>query len=125
MDRYRWNILGLCETRWKNFGETTTAAGHKVFSSGKEDKHEHSVSPVSSKLITIHLRPVSFNITVVQAYAPTPDNDDNEMEEFFDQLQNIIGQTPKEDILAVQGNRTAKVGKDAYENWQGIFGPFC
>ena len=22
MDRYRWNILGLCKMRWKNFGET-------------------------------------------------------------------------------------------------------
>ena len=31
MDRYRWNILGLCEMRWKNFGETTTEEGHKVF----------------------------------------------------------------------------------------------
>ena len=30
MDRYRWNILGLCEMRWKNFGETTEE-GHKVF----------------------------------------------------------------------------------------------
>ena len=26
--------------RWKNFGETTTEEGHKVFFSGKEDKHE-------------------------------------------------------------------------------------
>ena len=43
MDRYRWNILGLCEMRWKNFGETTTEEGHKVFFSGKEDKHEHGV----------------------------------------------------------------------------------
>ena len=39
-DRYRWNILGLCEIRWKNFGETTTEEGHKVFFSGKEDKHD-------------------------------------------------------------------------------------
>ena len=39
MDRYKWNILGLCEMRWKNFGETTTEEGHKVFFSGKEDKH--------------------------------------------------------------------------------------
>ena len=31
MDRYRWNILGLCEMRRKNFGETTTEEGHKVF----------------------------------------------------------------------------------------------
>ena len=41
MDRYRWNILGLCEMGWKNFGKTTTEEGHKVFFSGKEDKHEH------------------------------------------------------------------------------------
>ena len=32
MDRYRWNILGLCETRWKNFGEITTEEEHKVSS---------------------------------------------------------------------------------------------
>ena len=43
MDRYRWNILRLCEMKWKNFGETTTEEGHKVFFSGKEDKHEHGV----------------------------------------------------------------------------------
>ena len=28
MARYRWNILGFCEMRWKNFGETTTEEGH-------------------------------------------------------------------------------------------------
>ena len=43
MDSYRWSILGLCEMRWKNFGETTTEEGHKVFFSEKEDKHEHGV----------------------------------------------------------------------------------
>ena len=36
MDRYRQNILGLCEMRWKNFGETTTDQGHMVFFSGKK-----------------------------------------------------------------------------------------
>ena len=30
MDRYRSNILGLCEMRWKSFGKTTTDE-HKVF----------------------------------------------------------------------------------------------
>ena len=83
MDKYRWNILGLCQMRWKNFDETTTEEGHKVvvFFSGKGDKHEHGLGflvhkdivnivmgccPVSSRLITIHLRPVPFNIIVVQ-----------------------------------------------------------
>ncbi len=93
MDRYRWNILGLCEMRWKNFGETTTEEG--LFS-GKEDKLEHGVGflvykdivntvmecrPVSSRLITIRLMAISFNNTIVQVYAPTSDCDDNEIEE--------------------------------------------
>ena len=43
MDRYRWNIRGLCEMKWNHFGETTTEEGHKVFFSEKEDKHEHGV----------------------------------------------------------------------------------
>ena len=81
--------------------------------------------PVSSRLITIRLRAVPFNITVVQAYAPTSDYDDNKIEEFCDQLQNLIDQTPNKDMLVVQEDWNAKVGKDVCENWQGICGPFC
>ena len=90
---------GLYEKRWKNFGKTTTEEGHKVFFSGKEDKHEHGVGflvhkdiinpvsvmgcrPVFCRLITIRLRAVPFNITIVQAYAPISDYDDNKKEEF-------------------------------------------
>ena len=86
MDSYKWNILGLLEMRWKNICKTTAYEGHKIFFSGTEDKHEHSVGflvykdivntamgcrPVSSRLITIRLRAVPFNITVVQAYTPS------------------------------------------------------
>ena len=63
--------------------------------------------PLSSRLITIRLRAVPFNITKVQAYAPTSDYDDNEIEEFYDQLQNVIDKTPKKDILVVQGDWNA------------------
>ena len=101
--------------RLKNFGETTEE-GHKVFFSGKEDKDEHGVGflihkdivntvmgccPVSSRLITIRLRTVPFNITIAQAYAPISDYDDNKIEEFHEQLQNVIDQTPKKDILVL------------------------
>ena len=43
MGRYRWNIVGLCEMRWKNFGEMSTDDGHKVYFSGEEDRHEYRV----------------------------------------------------------------------------------
>ena len=89
--------------RWNNFGETTEE-GHKIFIHGKGDKHEHGVRflvhkdivntvmgcrPVSSRLITIRLRAVLFIITIVQAYAPTSDYNDNKIEEFYDQLQCV------------------------------------
>ena len=111
--------------KWKNCGETSAEEGYELFFSGKEDKHEHSdgflvrkdtlntimeCRPVSSRLIIIRLRAVPFNITVVQAYAPTSDYDDNEIEEFYDQLRNVIDQTPK-DILVLQGDWNIKVGK--------------
>ena len=90
--------------RWKNFVETTTEEGRKVFFSGKEDKHDHGVAflvhkhigitvmgcrPGSSSLITIRLRTVPFNITVVQAQIPTSDYDDNKVEEFSHRMSLI------------------------------------
>ena len=50
---------------------------------------------------------------------------DCEIEHFCDQLQNVIGQTPKKDIHVAQGDWNAKVSKDACENWQDICSPFC
>ena len=105
MDRYKWSIFIPCEMRWKNFRKTTTEEGHTVFFSRKENKHEHGIGclvyknivntvmgclPVSSRLITIRLRAVPSNITVVQACAPTSDYDNNEIEVFYDQLQNVV-----------------------------------
>ena len=92
----------LCEVRWQNSGETTTQDGHKLYFSGKEDRHENGVGflvhkdtvntvmgcqPISSRLITVRLRATPFNITIVQAYAPTTDYDDEKIEGFYEQLQ--------------------------------------
>ena len=139
MRRYRWSVLGLCEVRWRNSGETTAQDGHKLYFSGKEDRHENGVGflvhkdavntvmgcqPISSRLITIRLRATPFNTTVVQAYAPTTDYDDDKIEGFYEQLQEVVDQIPKKDILIVQGDWNAKVGKDACKNWKYTCGLF-
>ena len=72
--------------------------------------------PISSWLITIRLGATPFNITVVQACAPTTDYDDEKIEGFYEQLQEVVDQIPKKDILIVQGDWNAKVGKDACKN---------
>ena len=82
-------------------------------------------SPVSSLLITIHLKPSLFNITIIQAYAPTTNSDDDDIEDFYDQLQEVIDPTPKKDILVVLGDWNAKIGEDASKNRKGTCGQYC
>ena len=81
--------------------------------------------PVSSRLISIRLRAAPFNVTIIQVYAPTSGHDDNEVDNFYRQRQEIIDQTPKKDILAVQGDCNAKVGRDAQADWGDVCGPYC
>ena len=86
MERYDWNILGLCESRLLKAGEKSTQEGHRLFWSGQDNIHEQGVGllvhkntvnciidccPVSNRLITIRLRAKPFNITIFQAYTPT------------------------------------------------------
>ena len=110
MSRYNWQIIGLCETRWKNFGETMTEEGHKIYFSGKENKHEHGVGflvhkdivssvmgcrPVSHRIITIRLRATPFNITIVQVYAPTSDYSDEDIENFMNKYKRSSTKHPR------------------------------
>ena len=81
--------------------------------------------PVSSRLISIRLRAAPFNITIIQVYAPTSGHDDSEVDHFYQKLQETIDHTPKKDILVVQGDWNAKVGKDAQADWGEVCGPYC
>ena len=60
--------------------------------------------PVSSRLISIRLIAAPFNITIIQVYASTSGHDDSEVDHFYQKLQKTIDQTPKKDILVVQGD---------------------
>ena len=89
--------MGLCEMRWKNFGEKSSDDRHKVYFSGEEDRREYGAGflvykdmvsavlccrPVSSRLISIRLRAAHFNVTIIQVYAPTSGHDDNKVDNF-------------------------------------------
>ena len=59
------------------------------------------------------------SITVIQVYAPTSDHEDENVEQFYEQLDIIIAKTPKKDILVVEGDWNAKVSPDTYKHWEG------
>ena len=67
----------------------------------------------------MRLRASPLNITI-KVYAPTSSYDDSEVNEFYRKLQSLVDQTPKQDILAVQGDWNAKVGEDAQEDWREV-----
>ena len=51
-----------------------------------------------------------FNITIIQAYAPTSNAEEGEVEQFYEDLQDLLELTPKKDVLFIIGDWNAKVG---------------
>ena len=52
----------------------------------------------------------TFSITVIQVYAPTSNAEEAEVEEFYEDLQDLLELTPKKDVFFVIGDWNAKVG---------------
>ena len=72
----------------------------------------------------MRLRASPLNITIIQVYAPTSSYDDSEVDLFHRELQSLVDQTPRQDILVVQGDWNAKVGEDAQKDWGEVCGTF-
>ena len=49
-----------------------------------------------------------FNITVIQVYAPTTNAEEAEVEQFQEDLQDLLELTPKKDVLFIIGDWNAK-----------------
>ncbi|XP_037774570.1 craniofacial development protein 2-like [Penaeus monodon] len=92
MDNLNWHILGISQMRWEG--------------------------TVNERLAMIRIAGKPFNLTVVQVYAPTQDCCDEVIDDFYENLNDLIKTIPRKDILVVQGDWNAKIGEDAYENWK-------
>ena len=73
-------------------------------------------------MISIHFQGKSFNITVIQVYAPTSNAEEAEVEWFYEALQDLLELTPKKDFLFITGQRNAKVGSQETLVITGKFG---
>ena len=61
-------------------------------------------------MISVGFQGKSFNIMVIQAYAPTSNTEDAEVERFYEDLQDLLELTPPKDLLFIIGDWTAKIG---------------
>ena len=73
-------------------------------------------------MILVSFQGKSFNITVIQVYAPTTDAEEAEVDWFYENLQDLLELTPKKDVLFIIGDRNAKVRSQEIPEVTGKFG---
>ena len=73
-------------------------------------------------MISVSFKGKPFNIMVIQAYAPTSNAEEAEVEWFYEDLQDLLELTPKKDVLFILGDCKAKVRSQETPGVTGKFG---
>ena len=73
-------------------------------------------------MISVSLQGKPFSITVIQVYAPNSNAEEAEVECFFQDLQDLLEQTPQNDVLFILGDWNAKIGSQETPGATGNFG---
>ena len=73
-------------------------------------------------MISVHFQGKPFNITVIQAYAPTSNTEESEVERFYEDLQDLLELTPNKHVFFIIGDWNAKVGSQEIPGVTGKFG---
>ena len=73
-------------------------------------------------MISVCFQGKPFNITVIQVHAPTSNAEEAEVEQFYEDLQDLLELKPKKDVLFIIGDWNAKVGSQETPGGTGKFG---
>ena len=117
------DILGISKLKWTGMGEFNSD-DHYTYYCGQESLRKNSVAIIinrvrnavlgcnlkNDRMISVHFQGKPFNMTVIQAYAPTSNAEEAEVEQFYEDLQDLLELTPKKDVLFIIGDWNAKVG---------------
>ena len=109
MARLNVNILGISELKWTGMCEFNSD-DHYIYYCGQESLRRNGVAIMVNKrvrnavlgcnlkndrMISVRYQGKPFNITVIQAYAPTSNSEEAEVEQFYEDLQDLLELTPK------------------------------
>ena len=109
MARVNTDILGISELKWTVMGEFNSD-DHCIYYCGQESLRRNGVAIIVNKrvrnavlgcnlknnrMISAHFQGKPFNITVIQVYAPTSNAEEAEVEQFYEDLQDLLELTPQ------------------------------
>ena len=132
--RVNINILGISELKWIGMGEFNSD-DHYIYYYGQESLRRNGLDIIVNKgvwnsglgsnlkndrTVSVHFQGKSFNITIIQIYAPTTNA--KEVEQFYDDLQDLLELTQEKDVLIIIGDWNAKVGSQDMSGVTGKFG---
>jgi len=124
MARVNIDMLGISKLRWTSMGEFNSD-DHCIYYCGQESLRRNGVAIIvnrrvqnavlgcnlkNDRMISVCFQGKPFNITVIQAYAPTSNTEEAEVERFYEDLQDLLELTPKKDVPFIIRDWNAKVG---------------
>ena len=134
--RVNIDILGISKLTWTGMDEFNSG-DHYIYYCGQESLRRNGVAIIVNKrvrnavlgynlkndrMISVHFEGKSFNITVIQVYAPTSNAEKAEVEQFYEDLQDLLELTPKKDVHFIIWDWNEKVRSQETPSVTGTFG---
>ena len=109
VERVNIDILGISELKWTEMGEFNSDDRY-IHYYRQESLRKNGVAIMvnrrvqnavlgcnlkNDRMISVHLQGKPFYITVIQVYAPTSNTEEAEVEQFYEDLQDLLEVTPK------------------------------
>ena len=118
MARVNLDSLGISKLKWTGMGEFNSDE-YYIYFCGQDSLRTNGVAIIVNKrlrnavlgynlknnrMISVRFQGKPFNITVIQIYAPTSNAEEAEVDQFYEDLQDLLDLTPKKDVLFVIGD---------------------
>ena len=118
MARVNVDLLGISKLRRIGMGEFNSD-DHYIYYCGQEPLRRNGVAIMVNKrvqnavlgcnlkndrMISVRFQGKPFNITVIQAYGPTSNAEEAEVECFYEDVQDLLELTPKKEVLFIIGD---------------------
>src|SRR5574337_1084192 len=136
MARVNVDILGMSELKLTGRGEFNSD-DHYIYYCGQESLRRNGMAIMVNKrvrnavlgcnlkndrMISVRFQGKPFNITAIQVYAPTSNAEEAEVQQFYEDLQDLLELTPKKDVLFFIGDWNAQLGSQETPGVTGKFG---
>lgn len=137
MTRMKIDVMGVSEMRWPGSGSINISE-HQVYYSGTDNgKHEKGVGiiltkkmnayvcnfiPITERVMLIQMKARPVDINIIQVYAPTADKEEQEIQDLYNSINEILKKLRKEDVVIVMGDFNSKIGVGKTSDLVGPFG---